>query len=332
MDAPRLSVGLPPHRDIVEHAQRAEALGYRRVWSYDSPALYGDVWVALARVAEATSTIGLGTAVAVPSLRHPLVTASAIASIEELAPGRLVAAFGTGFTARRAMGQKPMTWAAFATFIRQLRALLDGEVVDVDGQACQMIHPDGFAPARPIATPLWAAPSGPKGFATARSLPIDGVMLTGVPAPQHSGWPDSAAIVSGTVLQPGEDHTTPRVVEAAGPWFATSFHAMWEMFPAALDHAPGGTVWRDAMLATRPESERHLAVHEGHVVAITDRDRTALVAAGPAILQSGWTGDAASIRARAATMVDAGVQEIVYTPAGPDIPGEMAAFAAALRG
>ena len=99
-----LSCALPPSRDLPTHAQVAEDLGYERVWAYDSPSLYGDIWLALGRAAEATTTIGLATGVAIPSLRHVMVTASAIASIEELAPGRLVAAFGTGFTGRRAMG------------------------------------------------------------------------------------------------------------------------------------------------------------------------------------------------------------------------------------
>ena len=77
-------------------------MGYERVWVYDSPALYGDVWVALARVAESTDHIGLATGVAVGFLRHVMVTASAIATIEELAPGRLSFAVGTGFTGARA--------------------------------------------------------------------------------------------------------------------------------------------------------------------------------------------------------------------------------------
>ncbi|SPM30547.1 Flavin-dependent oxidoreductase, luciferase family (includes alkanesulfonate monooxygenase SsuD and methylene tetrahydromethanopterin reductase), partial [Mycobacterium terramassiliense] len=92
----------------VYYAKAIQDAGAHRLWLYDSPALYGDIWIALARVAEATS-LPLGTAVAVPSLRHPLVTASAIASIEELAPGRLNVALGTGYTARRAMGHKPIT-------------------------------------------------------------------------------------------------------------------------------------------------------------------------------------------------------------------------------
>ena len=44
-----------------DHVVIAESLGYERAWLYDSPALYPDVWVQLARAAERTSTIGLGT-------------------------------------------------------------------------------------------------------------------------------------------------------------------------------------------------------------------------------------------------------------------------------
>ena len=136
-------------------------------------------------------------------------------------------------------------------------------------------------------------------------------------------------IVSGTVVRVGEDHTSVRLVEAAGPWFGTAFHAAWEFRPDALDLMPGGTLWRERMLAARPEPERHLAVHEGHVTVMTERDREAVLAAGAAILRSGWTGDAASIVARLDEATAAGVGEIVYTAAGPDIPGELEAFALA---
>ena len=64
-----LSAGLLPHRDAPRIAKIAEDLGYARLWVYDSPALYGDVWITLARAAEATQRIGLGTGVMVP---HPV--------------------------------------------------------------------------------------------------------------------------------------------------------------------------------------------------------------------------------------------------------------------
>jgi 5,10-methylenetetrahydromethanopterin reductase len=321
-----ISVGLAPQRGVVDHARAAERLGYERVWLFDSPAVFGDLWIAVARVAEATERIGVGTSVAVPSLRHPMVTAAAIASVEELAPGRLRPAFGTGFTARKTMGRKPMRWADLQTYVLQLRGLLAGAVVEIDGEPCQMLHTGGWAPPRPIPVPLWIAPSGPKGFAVADAVDADGLVLTGVAAASAARGRPAAIIVNGTVLRPGEDHGSARVVEAAGPWFAASFHATWEFAPDALDQLPGGAVWRDAMLAARPERERHLAVHEGHVVALTARDRAAVAAAGPALLRSGWTGDGASVRAQCDAAQQAGVTEIIYTPAGPDIEGELASF------
>lgn len=125
----------------------AERLGYHRVWVLESPAAYGDLWVALARIAQATERIGLATGVAIPGLRHPMVTASAIGSVHELAPGRLAVAFGTGYTGRITLGQRPVRWAEVARYVRQVRALLHGELAEVDGQLCQMMHEPGFAPA-----------------------------------------------------------------------------------------------------------------------------------------------------------------------------------------
>ena len=203
MTRPLYSVALPPSRRIVEYAQAAEALGYRRLWLFDSPALYGDVWIGLARVAEATERIGLATGVAIPSLRHPMVTASAMATVEDLSPGRLVAAFGTGFTGRKTLGQKPMPWSELARYVRQVRGLLAGEVVEIDGAACQMLHPAGWAPPRPIATPIWVAPGGPKGFAVAREL-ADGVIVSGGLPEPYGEWDSRALLVFGTVIAPAK--------------------------------------------------------------------------------------------------------------------------------
>ena len=55
-----LSCSFPPGPNVVEWARLAERLGYRRVWLYDSPVLYPDVWMTLDRVAAATARIGRG--------------------------------------------------------------------------------------------------------------------------------------------------------------------------------------------------------------------------------------------------------------------------------
>ncbi len=320
-----LSCGSPPRRDVVDLARRAEELGYERIWLYDSPPVYGDVWIALARAAEGTRRIGLGTAVAVPSLRHVLVTASAIASVEDLAPGRVACAFGTGFTARKAMGQKPLKWSFVERYVAQLRALLAGETVEVDGAACRMLHSPGFAPPRPIRTPLLLAPAGPKGLAAARRV-ADGIVVADTPQPDFGRC---ALLVYGTVLDPGEDHTSPRVREAAGPWFTTMVHGMWEFQPDVVAGLPGGLEWRQRLEADAPEGQRHLTVHEGHAVVVTERDRPLLDAAGPFLTQAGWTGDAASVRARLDEAAAGGASEVIYAPAGPDVARELEAFARA---
>jgi 5,10-methylenetetrahydromethanopterin reductase len=139
-------------------------------------------------------------------------------------------------------------------------------------------------------------------------------------------------IVSGTVLAPGEDEGSARVIEAAGPWFAAMWHAVYEMAPDFVGQVPGGETWLEALRAVRPRDQLHLGVHEGHVCALTDRDRAAIRDSGAAILEYGWTGSPPRIRAAAASAAELGITEIVYTPAGPDIVGEIEAFAAAFDG
>jgi 5,10-methylenetetrahydromethanopterin reductase len=90
---------------------------------YDSPSLYSDVWMVLALAAAQTERIGLGPAVLVPNLRHPLTQASAIATLEQLAPGRTAVAIGTGFTGRMAMGKKALGWTGVREYIAQVRAV-----------------------------------------------------------------------------------------------------------------------------------------------------------------------------------------------------------------
>ena len=201
-----ISIALPPTPQTPALAAHAEHLGYDRVWLYDTPALQLDVWMHLALCARETNRIGLGPAVLIPSLRHPLVTAATIATLESLAGGRTAYAIGSGFTGRRALGQKPMRWADVVTYVRRVQGLLRGDDVEVDGAIVAMIHGEGQAPARPIDVPWLIGAGGPKGFAAARELGA-GVFTT-VPAP---GFEHSALLSFGTVLDDGEDVESPRV-------------------------------------------------------------------------------------------------------------------------
>ncbi|CAO5254041.1 hypothetical protein FAGKG844_650010 [Frankia sp. AgKG'84/4] len=244
-------------------------------------------------------------------------------------PGRLRAAFGTGFTARQALGRPAMRWAELEIYVSQLRGLLAGETVEVEGRAAELIASPGFGAPRPIDVPLLVAPIGPKGFAVARRI-ADGVVVVAEPTePLDERWSTCAQLVTGIVLAPGEDHTSTRVRDALGPAYVTGQHALWAWEPAAVETRPGGAAWRERVEAERPAGERHLAVHEGHLVTVIERDRPLLDAAGPGLLETGWTADARGFAERLERAGAAGVTEVIVSPAGPRVEDELEAFARA---
>src|SRR6266446_6839621 len=71
-----------PRPRTVEYALLAEDLGFRAVWCPEIPAFGHDIWVTLARIAEKTKRIKFGPSVLIPSYRHPMAQASAIATLE----------------------------------------------------------------------------------------------------------------------------------------------------------------------------------------------------------------------------------------------------------
>jgi 5,10-methylenetetrahydromethanopterin reductase len=319
--SPAVSLALPPTSQTPELAALAEELGFDRVWLYDTPALQLDVWMALALTAQATSQIGIGPAVLIPSLRHPLATASAIATLEQLAAGRTAYAIGSGFTGRRALGKKPMKWADVVVYVRQVQTLLRGDDVEIDGAQVAMIHGAGQAPERPITVQWLLGANGPKGFAAAAELGT-GVFTT-EPTP---GFDWSALLAFGTVLDDGEDPRSTRVLEAAGPGAAVIYHALYEQRDPVLQGLPGATEWI-AAIEHVPSHRRHLEIHRGHLSALNEIDR--LIITGSSAARFTRSGSAAQMRDRIATAAERGATEFVFQPAGPDPRREIHAFAAA---
>jgi len=126
----------------------------------------------------------------------------------------------------------------------------------------------------------------------------------------------------GTVLDDGESPGSERAMAAAGPAITVVYHAMWEGDPTAVDALPGGIEWRKS-IDELPEDERHLAVHEGHLVRVTERERHLL---DPSLMSFSWTAEAADLRVRLDALEAAGASEILYAPMGPDVPRELRAF------
>jgi 5,10-methylenetetrahydromethanopterin reductase len=255
-----------------------------------------------------------------------MATAAAIATLVELAgPGRVAVAIGTGFTGRFALGQQPMRWADVAAWTEALRGLLQGETVTWEGAPIRMLQPDGFGAARPIDVPIILGATGPKGLAVARELEVDGIFVGGgAPVPGVAWEP---YLLFGTVLEPGEDPGSERVLQAAGHALPVSLHYLVERgYPARI--LPGGDAWL-AAYDDVPAEERHLAMHDLHLVGINDHDRPFVTGAG--LVAAGLALEPAQLRDRLAQLEAGGVTEVAYQPAGPDIPRELEAFAAAAR-
>ena len=96
-------IGIPSYIDSWKEVVAAEEAGFTHAWFYDSQLIYSDVWATMALAAHNTSRIKLGTLVAIPSNRLSPVTAAAAASINKLAPGRLIFCICTGYTWRNTM-------------------------------------------------------------------------------------------------------------------------------------------------------------------------------------------------------------------------------------
>ncbi len=313
-----MSCALATSDQSHEHARIAEQLGFTRAWFYDSPALYPDVWVQLCRAAERTTRIGLGPAVLIPNLRHPMTNAAAIATLAGLAGAeRVSVVIGSGFTGRLTLGQRPLPWRYVAEYVGCVKALLRGEQVEWEGAPIMMMHPPGFGASRPLNIPIVIAAAGPKGIQVARDMG-EGIIAS---AP-IAGFERSILLAMGTVLLPGESPGSARAIEAAGHAASVGLH--WATEFDALDGLPGGREWA-AAYADVPARERHLALHDQHLIAVNDRDRPfvtgeMLAAQKLALQPEQW-------KSRLEGFASAGVTEIAYQPAGKDIPGELERFA-----
>jgi 5,10-methylenetetrahydromethanopterin reductase len=311
---------LPPGPRTVEYAKLAEDAGYEGIWTPEVPAFGHDIWITMARVAEATSRISVGPAVLIPSYRHPLAQASAIATVAQLAPGRVLAGFGTGFTGRQGLGLKPLTMKFMARYLVQVRGLLRGEAVDLDdGGLAQLSASEGWLPSRPIDVPLLLAANGPKGHATAREV-ADG-LITGAPEP---GSERCYVPCNGTVLADGEDLDAERVRKTVAPLVATTYHSLYSRDPESVKRLPNGEAWL-ASVQKLPERERMLSVHTGHTVDVSN-DHDSLVGTSMA-KQVTFTGTRDELRARIDDLVARGATGMIFGTGGLDVPRDIRAFA-----
>jgi len=161
-------LGSEPLPVIVGQVRLAESLGYDTVWITDTHLVCRELWVTLTACAVATSRIRLGPGITVPHTRHISVTASAAATLDDLAEGRVVVGVGTGGSAAQTMGLTIKATARTATLehmATSIRRLVRGESIRFEsGTEGRLAWLDLD---RPRTIPIYAAGSGPRMLAAA---------------------------------------------------------------------------------------------------------------------------------------------------------------------
>ncbi len=268
--------------DEVGYVTHAENLGFSHAWVTDSPMIRSNCWAVLALAAQATRRMTLGTGVNVPALRQAPAVANGIATINRLAPGRCVIGLGTGHTAVRMLGQRPMKLAAFRQYVQVVRGLLRGEEVEHEGHRIrfQMREHRFVDLDHPI--PLYIAGFGPKAQAMAGELG-DG-LISGLPrggsvagmlanARRGAGGalpPDFyvSAMVNLAMLAPGEAADSDRMVAEYGAAVITGLHYLVARHLESGDEPPAYArpVWKAYMewLNSFPPEVRHQRLHASH--------------------------------------------------------------------
>lgn len=275
--------------DDVGLIAHAENLGFNFAWATDSPMLRSNPYAVLALAAQQTRTIRLGVGVNVPGLRVAPETANGIATINRLAPGRTFLGIGTGNTAMRTLGRRPMRIKPFGEYIKVVRSLLNGEQVEyITEQGSQTI---GFQNTErryvdlehPI--PIHIAGLGPRAQALAGELG-DG-LITSIPrggsipealanvskGAERAGKENTdgfftTALVNMLLLKPGETLKSERAVQTCGSAIMANVHYLVDFIKETGREPPAFVqpIW-DEYIAFQKEREAthgQQKLHESH--------------------------------------------------------------------
>ena len=149
----------PPARRVVELARRAEANGFTHVWVFDSPVLWQEPFVILARILAETERVVVGPMVTNPGSRDWTVLASTFATLNDAYGPRTICGIGRGDSALRVIGRKPRTLAEMVEAMRVVKGLVAGETVDYHGTGLRFPWVEqGWN------LPMWGAGYGPRAL------------------------------------------------------------------------------------------------------------------------------------------------------------------------
>jgi probable F420-dependent oxidoreductase len=154
-----------------------------------------------------TEHMVFGPCVTNPGTRNWTVAASTFATLCRMSGNRFEIGIGRGDSARRVLGQTPMTVETMVEFAGALRQLLRGEKIDYEGQEVELVWSRA-------SIPVWFAAYGPKALAAAGQH-ADGLIIQ-LADPWLVQWFSDQAKEGGKAA--GRDMSNFRVMSAAPAW------------------------------------------------------------------------------------------------------------------
>ena len=176
----------PPAR-LIELSRLVEDLGFHQAWVPDER-FYRDPYVSMTIVACHTRKLKIGCMVTDPFVRHPALTASAAASVDDASDGRCVLAVGAGISGFHEMGMERVRPArAIKEAIELIRRLTSGEqAVELDGDLIHFRSGQlSFKPQRTI--PIYVAGRGPRVLQAGGEV-ADGVVVASYASERGIAW------------------------------------------------------------------------------------------------------------------------------------------------
>jgi alkanesulfonate monooxygenase SsuD/methylene tetrahydromethanopterin reductase-like flavin-dependent oxidoreductase (luciferase family) len=320
---------------VEELAVRAEELGFNSFWVYDTPMVNGDPFVGLALCAKATSRIKLGIGVTSPFLRAAPAAAAGVASLNALAPGRIICGVGTGNTARRTLGMKPAKMAELDRFTRQLQELLAGGTTEYrEGERARDVRFLHVGPYVNIEDPVEfvvaafglkaAEIAGRRGAGTISFGLLDPDAWSAFTATReaaaekagHERRSESYVMTSLHVLDDGEARDSDLSRDSMGhvAMALLTFAADNPSFAESLTEDERDAVQRllDRRGTTATADDRHFSLYTNYLGRIFAEDRDLVV---PSLVDKlGLVGTRDELTQRIATLEKSGIDEIVIQP------------------
>ncbi|HTY54854.1 MAG TPA: LLM class flavin-dependent oxidoreductase [Candidatus Binataceae bacterium] len=328
-------VSFPTYVRAWEDVKRAEDYGFTHAWFDDSHMCYSDIFCTMTLAAEHTSRIKLGTFVIIAGNRAAPTVATAMATLNELAPGRVIFGIGTGFSARNVMGMPAQPLSVVKEDVAVFRDLAAGGEAEYREEDrvrdIRFLHPEmGFINVRdPI--PVYVAANAPKAIKTVGEIKAEGwIVVTNDPGfvrhglaeiktAGHPGNPlDVVALVGACVLRPGEKLMSPRVIERLGPWALLALHTIWtpEEIPVGPFAPPAlydlAKRYRDEciMKMATPLEKRFQEIHLGHLIFVKPQERRFITE--ELITATSCVGSGAEIIERIRALEQAGATSVVF--------------------